>query len=107
MKMDEIDHQQRQIFAQNHLGGADGQGIEQLVGLLAALFGDHAHGQDGHDDHEHDAAEAEHVLKIAHGRLQVVEHGAKPYDGQQERTEHIGGEGVEIVSQFMFQNGCH
>lgn len=104
---DEVDHQQGQIFARDHLGGGDGQGVEQLVGLLFALLGDNTHGQDGHDDHEHNAAEAEHVLKVAHRGLQVVQHGADAHDGQQKGAEHVGGEGVEIVPQFMFQYRCH
>lgn len=98
---DQIDRQQGQILPQNHLGGGDGEGVEELIGLLLALLGNDPHGQDGHDDHKDDAAEAEHIFEIAHRRLQIVQHGAEAHDGQQKCAEHIGGEGVEIASQFM------
>ena len=43
---DHVDHQQSQILAHDDLGGGDGQGVQQLVGLLLPLLGDDPHGQD-------------------------------------------------------------
>ena len=100
-------HQQGQIFAQNHLNGGDRQRIQQLVGLLAALLRDDAHGQNGDNRRIDDAAEAEHILKVAHGRLQVIQHGANAHDHQQKRAEYIGSEGLEIGPQFMFEYSSH
>ena len=49
---DQVQHQQGQIFPGDDLHGGDGQGVEQLVGLLPALLRQHPHGQHGYDDHK-------------------------------------------------------
>ena len=53
------------------------------------------------------AGEAENVLEVADRGLEVVEHGADADEGQQERAEHIGGQGVKIASQLMLEYSGH
>lgn len=74
---------------------------------MLALLGDDPHGKDGNDHHKDQAAEAEDEFKIAHCRLDVVQHGADPDKGQQKGAEYIGGEGMEIQAQLVLQHGDH
>ena len=68
----QIHRQQSQILAQYHLGGGHRQGVEQLIGFLAALLGDDPHGEQRHNDDKNNAAEAEHIFKVAHSRHKVI-----------------------------------
>ena len=78
-----------------------------MIGLLPALLRNDTHRQNGYDDRKDYAAEAEDKLKIADGGLDIVEHSADAHEHQQERTEKIGGQRVEIGPQFVLQNGNH
>ena len=98
---EQVDREQGKVFARDHLCGGNGQRVQKLVGFLPALLGDHPHGEDRHDDHEHQASEAENELKIADRGLDVVQHGADADERQQKRAEHIGGQGMEIEPQFV------
>ena len=104
---DEIERQQRQIFAHYHLKSRDRQGIEELICFLPALLGDDPHGEHGDYHDEYQAAEAEDIFKVAHRRPDVISHGADADEHQQESAEHIGRQRVEIVPEFVFENCDH
>ena len=99
--------EQCQILPDDDLNGADGEGVEQLVGFLLPFFRDDAHGENGDDHHEDQTAEVQHEFKVAHSRLDVVQHRAEADEQQQKRAEHICGQGVKIAAQLVFQNGDH
>ena len=99
--------QQRRVLAQNHLGGGDGQRIEQLIRLLLPLLGKGPHSQHGDDDHENNGGEVQYELKIAHRGLQIVQHGADADKQQQKGPEDIGRHGIEILPQLVFEYRFH
>ena len=78
-----------------------------MVRALPLFLGQDAHGEDGDYDDEHEAAEAEHILKVAHGGLKVVNHGAEAHKTQQEGREYIGRHAVEIALQLVREYRFH